>query len=483
MTVVDWVLLVGYFAVLVVIGLQTMRRVRSADDFAVAGNRIIWPVFFGSLAASFLGGGASLGNAGATFRDGYVYMFAFFAFAIQTLLVGIFVAPRLKRYVGAHTVGDVMEHHYGRESRLLTGLLSLGLCAGILGAQALAIGTVVNATLDLPTTPSILVGMGVVVLYSTFGGAWAVIQTDMVQFVFLGLFIPVTLLLGLQQVGGPGELVAALPEAHLTLGGTWTLGAFLSVFLAFLLGETLVPPYTQRTFSTPDSRHARRGFTLSGVFAFCFFFVTATLGLVAHVLYPGLEPDQALPAIVTRLLPVGLTGLVIAALLAVVMSTASSYLNSTAVVFTKDVYLPFVKPDLTDAGRVWVERLLSVVVGVGATVFAVSVPSIVDALLYSYSLWAPTVVLPLLAAVVLGVRSRPAALAAILGGGGTFAVWTWVLDEPYGVTGLVAGVVANLTVFTLVALVTRGGPRPGSAPPGPAAASSAAADTPPQEVV
>ncbi|WP_188193372.1 sodium:solute symporter family protein [Nonomuraea sp. SYSU D8015] len=455
MTALDWAMLALYFAALIIIGIQTMRRIKTPDDFAVAGNRIIWPVFFGSLAASFLGGGASLGNAATVFKEGYVYMFAFFAFAIQTLLVGAFVAPRLKRYPGAHTVGDVMEHHYGRAARLLTGVLSLALCAGILGAQALAIGTVVNATIDLPTVPSILIGMGVVILYSTFGGAWAVIQTDMLQFVFLGVFLPVTLIIGVYKAGGADAMLARLPDLHTSVLGDYGLVAFLGVFLAFLLGETLVPPYTQRTFSTPDSAHARKGFVISGVFAFGFFFVTASIGLVALVLFPGIAPDQALPTVVMRLVPVGVVGLVVAALLAVVMSTASSYLNSTAVVFVKDIYQPFIEPSLTARRRLWLERALSLVVGAAATVFAVSVPSIVDALLYSYALWAPTVIIPLLAAVLFGVRNKPAALAAIVGGGLVTAVWTWVLGEPYGVTGLMAGVAANALIFTLVVAVRK----------------------------
>jgi solute:Na+ symporter, SSS family len=455
MTVLDWGLLALYFVALVVIGVQTIKRVENSDDFAVAGNRIIWPVFFGSLAAAFLGGGASIGNAGAAFSDGYVYMFAFFAFAVQTLLVGVFVAPRLKRYAGAHTVGDVMDEHYGKPARLLTGVLSVGLCAGILGAQALAIGTVVNATIQIETVPAILVGMGIVVLYSTFGGAWAVIQTDMLQFVVLGVFLPVALIIGVVKSGGASELVSSVPDLHTSFLGTWTVPAFIGVFLAFLLGETLVPPYAQRTFATPDSRHARLGFTLSGVFAFAFFFVAASLGLVALKLFPGIAPDQALPTIVMELMPVGLVGLLVAALLAVVMSTASSYLNSTAVVFTKDIYQPFVNPDVSAQKRLWIERALSVVVGGAATVFAVTVPSIVDALLYSYSLWAPTVIIPLLAAVLFGVRSRSAGVAAILAGGLATAVWTWVLHEPFGITGLAAGVLVNLVVFCTVASLTR----------------------------
>jgi SSS family solute:Na+ symporter len=454
MTVLDWALLAGYFLLLILIGVQTIRRVQSADDFAVAGNRIIWPVFFGSLAASFLGGGASLGVAGKTFSDGYVYMFAFFGYAVSFLLIGLFVAPRLKHYLGAHTVGDVMEQHYGRAARLATGVLSILLCAGILGAQALAIGTVVNATLDLPTVPSVIVGMGVVVLYSSFGGAWAVIQTDMLQFVFLGVFIPVTLVLALGEVGGPAALVAALPEAHLTFGG-YGVAVFIGLFVSFLLGETLVPPYAQRTFSTPDSRHARIGFALSGGFAFLFYFIAASIGLVALVLFPNIAPDQAIPIVVMNLLPAGLIGLVVAALLAVVMSTASSYLNSIAVVFVKDIYQPFINPRVSAQKKLWLERGLSLGVGVVATVFALSVPSIVDALLYSYTFWAPTIVIPLLIAVLFGSRAKAAALSAIAAGVVVTAVWIIFLQESTGLDGLVVGAAANLLVFAVVALVTR----------------------------
>lgn len=464
MTILDWALLALYFAALVLIGVQTIKRVENSDDFAVAGNRIIWPVFFGSLAAAFLGGGASLGNAGATYSDGYVYMFAFFAFGLQTLLVGAFVAPRLKRYAGAHTVGDVMAEHYGRLARLLTGVLSIALCAGILGAQALAIGTVVNATIDVPTVPAIVIGMAVVVVYSTFGGAWAVIQTDMLQFVILGVFLPLALIIGLFRAGGAGELVANIPDVHTSFLGDWTWAAFIGVFVAFLLGETLVPPYAQRTFSTPDSRHARLGFMLSGVFAFAFFFVTASLGLVALDMFPDIESDQALPTVVMELMPVGLVGILVAALLAVVMSTASSYLNSIAVVFTKDIFQPFVNPNVTPGQRLWIERILSVVVGVGATLFAVTVPSIVDALLYSYALWAPTVIIPLLGAVVFGIRSTPAALSAIFVGGAVTAWWTWGIDEPWEITGLIAGVVCNLVVFSVVAWLRPGGAAADPAP-------------------
>ena len=168
-----------------------MSRPSSAsrsDDFAVAGNRVIWPVFFGSLARRS-SGRRFAGNAGAAYSDGYVYMFAFFAFAVQTILVGAFVAPRLKRYAGAHTVGDVMAEDDGRLARL-SPVSCPSRCApasSVPGAGHRHRGRRDHRGVDVP---AIVIGMAVVVAYSTFGGAWAVIQTDMLQFVVLGVFLP-----------------------------------------------------------------------------------------------------------------------------------------------------------------------------------------------------------------------------------------------------------------------------------------------------
>jgi len=132
---------------------------------------------------------------------------------------------------------------------------------------------------------------------------------------------------GIVEVGGPAGLIDSLPAQHFTFTGSWTWTAFIGVFLALLLGETLVPPYTQRAFAARDPQASRRGYLVAGIFSFGFFFVTATIGLLAMVLFPDIAADQPLPTVVANLLPVGVTGLVHAALLAVIMSTADSCLT------------------------------------------------------------------------------------------------------------------------------------------------------------
>ncbi|MEH6470661.1 MAG: sodium:solute symporter family protein [Halopseudomonas sp.] len=447
----DLLALAAYFVLLIVIGALSTRRVKSSDDFAVAGNRITWPILFATLAASFLGGGASMGRAGKSFTEGYVFMFAAAAFPLATVLAGWFIAPKLKRYVGAHTVGDIMAHHFGAPARLFTGLFSLVYCIGILGAQALAIGTVFNAILGIDVSTGIVVGMAVVLLYSTLGGMWAVIQTDVLQFLMLAVFVPLTLVIGVSQVGGAEALIARLPEAHFSVMGDYSVGLFISIFIAYLLGETLVPPYTQRALAAPDSRNAKIGYTLAGGFGFLFYFISASIGLVALVLFPDISPDRAMPELIRSALPIGITGLVLAALLAVVMSTADSYLNSSAVVFVRDIYQSFIDPEVNDRHRLWIERWVNLAIGVGAIIFALYATSIIDALLLSYALWAPTVLIPFVLAVLLDLNCCRAALWSMLAGAGMTILWKWgpfEFEQLTGLSGLIAGVLTNIVVFT-----------------------------------
>jgi len=282
---------------------------------------------------------------------------------------------------------------------------------------------------------------------------WAVIQTDVVQFLMLAIFMPITLLIGINEVGGAEQLIARLPDSHFSIMGDYGPGMFLSLFIAFLLGETLVPPYTQRALAAPDSRNAKIGYTISGVFGFLFYFVSSTIGLIALILYPDISPDLAMPELIRTALPLGITGLVLASLLAVVMSTADSYLNSASVIFVKDIYQGFINPDVGEKNKLWIERLVNLLIGIGAVVFALYATSIIDALLISYSLWAPTILIPFVLGVLLDLKCSKSAIGAIIAGALVTIVWKWGPWDLSGMTGLsalVAGVSANLLTFTVI---------------------------------
>lgn len=454
MSALDWIIIALYFAFIAIIGYKTTKKVKTVKDYNVAGEKMSWTILFASLAASILGGGASTGMAGNVYQQGYVFMFAFFAYGIASILIGIFIAPKLKRYKNAQTVGDIMEKHYGKKAKLITGILSVGLCTGILGGQALALGTMFNVILDFPILIGIVIGMGSVILYTTFGGIMAVIQTDVLQFVLLGVILPVTLLIGISAVGGADVLVSSVPALHLSILGEWQTATFIGLFVTFLLGEALIPPYTQRIFTSKDADSARKGYVISGIFSFGFYFVTATLGLIAFVLYPGIQTDTALPSIVKELLPIGMTGLAVAALLAVIMSTASSFLNSTTVSFMRDIF-PFIrKSPISDKTELTIGKILTGVIGILAVIFAINVPSIITALEYSYYLWAPTIVFPLIMGILTKKKNVPAGLVSIFAGGIATIIWTFILDEPFALSGVLPGFITNILAFFITYAIT-----------------------------
>ncbi|MCP4370209.1 MAG: sodium:solute symporter family protein, partial [Deltaproteobacteria bacterium] len=270
-----------------------------------------------------------------------VNIFALWGFSLKEILVASFIAPRMGKYPDAISVGDIMRKNYGKTGMVVSGIMAFAVCAGILGAQVGATGYIFNVFLGIPRFHSILIGCGIVIAYSTVGGMRSVVLTDVVQFVILAIGIPLTLILGINHVGGWSAMIDSVPKTHFAFPGTGkTMAQFIAFFLAFVFGETLVPPYVQRLFLSKKSSHTVKGTLFSGLFSIPFFAVTGFIGIVALAIKPDLDPNSAMPFVISTVLPVGLKGLVVAGVISIVMSSADSFLNSASVAITHDVVEP-----------------------------------------------------------------------------------------------------------------------------------------------
>ncbi len=447
---VDFIIVLVYLALVLIVGLLAGRGIRSLHHFSVAGRSYSSVVVFATLSASFIGGGFTMGNAEKVFTWGIVNIFALWGFSLKEILVATFIAPRIDAFSEAISVGDIMEQAYGKIAKLVSGCFAVLLCAGIVGAQVGAIGYIFKLFLGIPHSWGILFGFGIVVLYATIGGMKAVVLTDLLQFVILSVGIPLTLILGLYKAGGLEVVQAAVPAGHLSFLDGKTPLAFASLFLTFVLGETLVPPYVQRLLIGKSAAHTARGTLLSGLFSIPFFAVTGGIGLVALTLQPGLDPNMALPYVIQQVLPLGLKGMVVAGIIAVVMSSADSFLNGAAVAFTNDVVGPLRRRPLSDRQALFLAKITTLLVGVLAIVFAIKIKSILDLLIYAYHFWAPVIVIPL-AAAFFGIKARARVfLSGCIVGLTAVALWNTLLNSPGGVDGLIIGVLGNGAVFFLV---------------------------------
>ncbi len=441
-----------YLLVVLLIGMFAGRHITSIKQYAIAGKAYGPLVIFATLSASFIGGGFSMGNAEKVFLVGVANIVALWGFSLKEILVAGYIAPRMDRYPDAISVGDVMVQHYGKTAKIFSGVFGFILCAGILGAQIGAIGYVTNLFLGIDRVWGILLGCGIVIAYSTAGGMRAVVWTDVVQFVVLLVGMPLTLYFGVQSAGGFDAVLNAVPAENLRLpSDPLAIIALVSLFLTFVVGETMVPPYFQRLLIGRDVKAVSRGTLYSGLFSIPFFLLTGLIGLVALALDPGLNPNLAMPYVIQEAVPPVLKGIVIAAILSIVMSSADSFLNSAAICFSNDIVKPLRKTPLSDRADVLLARLITLVVGVLAVAFALSIDSVLDILIYSYNFWAPIILVPLVLA-LLGwqVSSRQFLFAAVAGALATL-VWDGLLDSPGGFHGLVVGVIVNFIVFQLAA--------------------------------
>jgi len=243
-------------------------------------------------------------------------------------------------------------------------------------------------------------------------------------------------------------MISSVPNTHFTFPGTGkTMAQFIALFLAFVFGETLVPPYVQRLFLSKKSSHTVKATLFSGIFSIPFFAVTGFIGIVALTIKPDLDPNSAMPFVISTVLPIGLKGLVIAGVISIVMSSADSFLNSASIAITHDVVEPLRKKRMSVSRELLFVRVINLFTGVVAIIFAVKIKSILDILLYSYNFWSPIILVPLTLA-ILGLKTDvrhfvAGALSGVLG----VAIWNFVLKNPGGLDGLIIGLFCNFIVM------------------------------------
>lgn len=442
----DCGLVVGYLVVLLAIGLRGGRQVKSAADFTATGGQYGVAVIFATLAASYIGGGFSSGNASEAFSHGIGSTLALMGFALAMMGIGRFLVRGVTRFQGVRTVGGIAALDYGQGARMLCGAFSFLSCTGVVAAQMEAMGLTFHTLLGIPETAGVFIGFGIVLIYTTFGGMQSVIAADMVQFLLLAVGMPLLLAGGLHRAGGLGAVIKALPPAYWNpLNGT-TLWGFLSLFISLAVGEALAPPYTQRLLLGRTPAVTARATVLSGAFAVPFFAITGLIGLCAFALNPRGDAATVMPQMILTVLPVGVRGLVMAAMVSIILSAADGFLNGATVGLVCDTVVPLF-PKTSPSTELHLLRYSNLLIGAAAVGMALWLPNIFDILLVAYSFWCPVMLVPL-AASFRGIRvSRRGFYCAVSAGLLSSVLWTVVLGEPFGVHGSVVGLAANAGVF------------------------------------
>ena len=450
----DLIIVFTYLSVILGVGIWISKSVKNMDDFSTGGKGYGAAFIFATLSASFIGGGFTTGLAEKTFTMGLVYVIALWGFSCKEILVATFVAPRMTPFKNAISVGDIMGQLYGKKAKILTGVASGFVCAGIAGAQFAAFGYVLYVLTGLNATLGIVIGTIIVIIYAALGGMKSVVANDVIHFCVLIIAIPLVLALGIDRVGGVAAMISTAPADHLSALGSLSIWTVVGLFLNFFFGETLVPPYVQRLLIGKNFKETAKGTLWSGLLSIPFFLIVGVIGLIALILAPNIDPNLALPYVIKTVMPEGLRGLAIAGMMAVVMSSADSFLNAAAISITHDVIKPLQKATFSPKKELFWSRMVTVAVGITGALFALKTKSALDILLVAYNFWTPFILVPLIAG-IFGVKATPQAFwFGCVAGIGATCLWLVTMGETT-LNGAIVGIAVNLVVFMVVNALTQ----------------------------
>jgi SSS family solute:Na+ symporter len=365
---IDYVVLAAYFLVIFAIGYYFARKERTSADYFLASRDVAWWAVGASLFSSNIGSEHFIGLAGSGAASGMaVGHFEWLASLIVLILGWLFVPFYLRSNV--YTMPEFLERRYNSACR--TYLASISIVAYIFTKIAVAIfagAIVLKTVLGWSMWQSALAVVIATGIYTVAGGLAAVIYTEVIQTVILTAGALVLMFIGLNQVGGWEGLRASLPPDffHMMKASTdhdfpWT-GIFFGAPILGIWYWCTDQVIVQRVLSAKDIGNARGGTVLAGFLKILPVFMLVVPGMIARSLYPEVASDTnaAFPTLVARLMPAGLQGVMVAAMLAALMSSLSAVFNSSSTIFTMDFYKKF-KPEASERELVNVGRVATVI--------------------------------------------------------------------------------------------------------------------------
>lgn len=436
MSALDNVIVLAYFAVVFGIGAYFFRRAKTSRSYFLADRSVGWIAIGASLFATNISSEHFIGLAGSGASSGLaVGHFEWLAVFMCMTLAWVFVPFYLRSNV--YTMPEFLERRYGPACRwYLTSVSVLAYIFTKISVSLYAGALVLRQVVGWDFYTSAMVMVVATGVYTVFGGLAAVIYTELLQAVVLLAGAITLTVLGLEQAGGMAGLRAALPPDFFHMikpmsdpAFPWT-GIFFGAPILGIWYWCTDQVIVQRVLGAKSEEDARGGALFCGLLKILPVFVLVLPGLIARAIYPDIRGDEAYPTLVVRLLPQGLIGLMVAALMAALMSSLAATFNSASTLITFDVYKKL-NPGASETRLVTVGRMFTVVM-VALGILWVPFISYLSSEVYIYLQSVQAYISPPIAAVFLfGVfwprANRHGAIAA-LGAGAVLGAARFVLE-------------------------------------------------------
>jgi SSS family solute:Na+ symporter/sodium/proline symporter len=417
--------ILGYLAVLVALGIAQTRKLKTGDDFLVAGRTLPAHVLVFTLLATWIGSGSLFGGAGLGYRTGFPALWQSAGAWVGIALV-YFLAHRVRR-IAKYTMPDVLELRYGTTARTLATIVVVIAYTTIAAYQFRGGGRLLNLVSGIDITQGALITMAFCVSYTALAGMLSVAYLDVGNGVAMLFGVGLAAAYMVMDQGGLGAALAGLRPDQVSIFGSldpWRdAGALFFPTMLLLMGEANM---YQKFFSAKDERAARLSVVGWIVGTIVVETLIVSVGVFGSSAIPGLSVGDS-EAIVIRaaseLMPPLLGGLLLCGGAAIIVSTANSFLLTPASALISDVYKKSINPAATDRQILLYTRLMVVVLGAIGFIALGFFQTILQMALWAYTMYGAAIT-PALLAVFLWPRvTRAGGVASILAGMLTTLGW------------------------------------------------------------
>ena len=453
----SYIIAIGaYLFLLMIYGLVIAhKKVKTADDMVTGGHRIPFIILVGSLLATWCGGGGITGNASIIYNGGpWVGAITFAAPPIGIILL-YFIAGKVRKS-NKVTVPEIMGARYGQSASIISAVCVMLAYVGVLATQLKAAADILvllcsSSGVEISRGLALVICTTIIVVITMGGGLVSVAYSDAISALIMigGFFIAIPILISVANAQG-----AVLPPEKTTLTGGmsgWELLGYFLPSLALMLGDQNM---LQRFASAKNSTEAKK--SNIGMFIGEILVIVSIIAVVTQAarLYPTLDtPSNVIFQVSVDYLPMAFGALIMCACMAFIVTTADSYLLSSATNLTNDIYVKYIRKDATDKQKMLVLRGTIVVFSVIAVALTLYFPTVLSLQMTAYTMYGAAITPAILFALFSKKVTPAAGIAGILVGGLATIVWT-LMGTPYGIQCAIVAVPASVIAILVVSAVT-----------------------------
>ncbi len=453
----DIIIIILYFLLIVGVGLYYSKKITDSESYIVADRSLTMKVMIGTTVATCMGSGAVMADVGFTYESGIGALIVIATFNVGW--IALILMSRKLRASGCTTLPDFLGKTYGRSTKTVSAIVTLVAMIASTAAQIAGCGTIMAALGLTSKTTGMLIGFAVIMVITIFGGLYSVAITDTLQAVLLTLGIGIVLpIIAFHAAGGVGEVFSTVNTVNPKILDLGSISAMeiIGYICVYIFNAGSHAGYSQRIMASVDEKTAVRGSIWSNLITLVMAFSIVSVAFCAYKLVPDLEnPEMIVPLLIGKLFPPVIKGALLASLIALVISTADSFLLLLGSTCANDVYRSF-NPNINSDQLLKLSRIFTLIGGFIALALAMTGGSVFTLMRSGGAAYGAGIFIPLLCACFVKNLDTKAINIGMIAGCFVTLIWNATFKVSTGINGVIIGGLACLVCVFLFSAIFRG---------------------------